>query len=398
MYGYFLIWLPYILFLHSMSSQNRYVILKHLFINNERQIGIQFYPNKLIHLVIKDLDNAKWSSEFSMVYIKNTKQNLEAIFKGFKGVAWVNGNSFFTHNPSGKGLSPLSLGSIRAKQIEPNRIKCPDNYIQKLELGHYSINTAKTYTHKFETFINHFGTKDLLNTDEQMIKDYLQGLVRAGKSDSYINQMINSIKFYYEQVMGMPNRFYAIDRPRKKQRLPKVISTEEVKLLINSSNNIKHKCIISVLYSAGLRRAELLNLKIENIDSNRMVINVINGKGGKDRVTLLSKQLLTDLRIYFKEWKPQIYLFEGLKNRQYSASSVSTIVKTAAKKAGINKLVTPHILRHSFATHLLESGTDLRYIQTLLGHNSTKTTELYTEVAIHNIRTIKNPLDSLFLI
>ena len=380
-----------------MSSQKIYVVLKHLYIKDEKQIGIQFYPNKLIQLVIKSLDNAKWSKEFGMVYIKNTKQNLDAIFIGFKGVAWVNASSFFTKYKAGKEPTSLSLDKLRTAKTELNRRKCPDNYIQKLEIGHYSLNTAKTYTHKFETFINHFNTDDLLSIDERLIKDYLQGLVHAGNSDSYINQMINSIKFYYEQVMGMPNRFYSIDRPRKKQRLPKVISKEDVKALINCSPNIKHKCVISLLYSAGLRRAELLDLKIENIDSKRMVINVINGKGGKDRITLLSKQVLIDLRIYFKEWQPKVYLFEGPKHSQYSAASVTTIVKKATKKANINKLVTPHILRHSFATHLLESGTDLRYIQTLLGHNSTKTTELYTEVAIHNIKTIKNPLDNLFL-
>lgn len=380
-----------------MSSKNKYVILKHLVINSEKQIGIQFFSDRLIQLVIKSLDNAKWSKEFSMVYIKNTKENLDAIFSGFKDVAWVNANSFFTQYHAGKGVTSVSLDKLRAKEPKLNKLKCPENFLQKLELGHYSINTARIYTHKFELFMNHFKTTDLLTINEQMIKAYLQGLVQSGKSDSFINQMINSIKFYYEQVMGMPNRFYTIDRPRKKQRLPKVISKEEVKLLINSSNNIKHKCIISILYSAGLRRAELLNLKIEDIDSKRMVINVIHGKGGKDRITLLSMQVLADLRIYFKEWQPKKYLFEGPRNLQYSAASVSTIVKTAAKKARITKLVTPHILRHSFATHLLESGTDLRYIQTLLGHNSTKTTELYTEVAIHNIKTIKNPLDSLFL-
>ena len=380
-----------------MNPKKNYVVLKHLFINNEKQIGIQFYPNKLIQLVVKSLDNPKWSKEFSMAYVKNTKQNLDAIFKGFKGVAWINANSFFPHYKSGKEPSTISLENLRKPKKDPNRIKCPASYIQKLEIGRYSLNTAKTYTYKFETFINHFNTDDLLSINEQMIKDYLQNLVWEGKSDSYINQMINSIKFYYEHVMGMPNRFYAIDRPRKKQSLPKVISKDDVKALIKCSNNLKHKCIMSLLYSAGLRRAELLDLKIENIDSKRMVINVINGKGGKDRITLLSHQVLTDLRAYFKEWQPKVYLFEGPKHSQYSAASVSTIVKNAAKKAKINKLVTPHILRHSFATHLLESGTDLRYIQVLLGHNSTKTTELYTEVAIHNIKTIKNPLDSLFL-
>ena len=166
-----------------------------------------------------------------------------------------------------------------------------------------------------------------------------------------------------------------------------------MKELINSTNNIKHRCIVSLLYSAGLRRSELINLKIENIDSKRMLIRVENGKGGKDRYTILSKKLLVDLRYYYKKWKPNKYLFEGASGGKYSPTSIKEIVRKAAIKAKIHIRVTPHMLRHSFATHLLESGTDLRYIQTLLGHSSPKTTEIYTHVASTTFNSIKNPLD-----
>lgn len=193
----------------------------------------------------------------------------------------------------------------------------------------------------------------------------------------------------------MPNRFYSIERPKKKQVLPKVISTEEVKMMLDTVSNLKHKCIISLLYSAGLRRGELINLKIGDIDSKRMVITVNQAKGGKDRLTILSESVLSLLRQYFMEYKPKVFLFEGAKGGLYSAESVSKIVKNAAKKAGITKTVTPHMLRHSFATHLLENGTDIRYIQVLLGHNSTRTTEIYTQVAINNIQTIKSPIEKL---
>jgi len=210
--------------------------------------------------------------------------------------------------------------------------------------------------------------------------------------------MINSIKFYYEVVEEMPNRFYSIERPRKKDPLPKVISAEEVQVMIQCTTNIKHRCIISLFYSSGLRRQELLDLKINDIDNKRMVINVINGKGGKDRITLLSPGVLKDLRSYFKEYRPKTYLFEGENGGQYSETSVSKIVTKARCAAKIQKKVTPHILRHSFATHLLENGTDLRTIQVLLGHSSSKTTEVYTEVAINHIKTIKSPIDLLNLI
>jgi len=259
------------------------------------------------------------------------------------------------------------------------------------------MNTAKTYIQLFEKFINHYKKIELSSIDENDIRLYMQHLVQHGKSNSYINQMINSIKFYYEVVLQMPNRFYSIERPRKREALPKVISLEEVQSIIKNTNNIKHKCIVSLLYSAGLRRSELLNLKPEDIDSKRMVITVLHGKGNKDRLTILSQSVLDDLRIYFKAWQPKTYLFEGKPGEQYSGSSISKIIYNACHKAKIRKRVTPHMLRHSFATHLLENGTDLRYIQVLLGHSSSKTTEIYTQVAINNIKTIKSPIELLNL-
>jgi integrase/recombinase XerD len=233
----------------------------------------------------------------------------------------------------------------------------------------------------------------LLEINEDLIRKYLQKLIQDGKSNSYVNQAVNSVKFYYEVVLGMPNRFYSIERPRSENKLPKVISKEEVLAIINATNNIKHKCIVSLLYSAGLRRSELLNLKITDIDSNRMLIRVESAKGNKDRMTLLSKYVLEDLRIYFKEHKPKKWLIEGAKGGKYSAESVVKIIKRASTKSKITQNVTPHTLRHSFATHLLENGTDLRYIQTLLGHSSSKTTEIYTHVATSSFHKIKNPMD-----
>ena len=193
----------------------------------------------------------------------------------------------------------------------------------------------------------------------------------------------------------MPNRFYSIERPFKEVKLPKVLSQEEVKKIINATNNIKHRCIVGLLYSAGLRRQELLNLRIQDIDSKRMLVTIHQGKGKKDRITVLSEKVLEDLRLYFKEWKPTHYLFEGKPGEKYGRSSIGKIISRAASKSKISKVVTPHMLRHSFATHLLEAGTDLRYIQTLLGHTSSKTTEIYTQVSLGHMQSIKSPLDSL---
>jgi integrase/recombinase XerD len=191
----------------------------------------------------------------------------------------------------------------------------------------------------------------------------------------------------------MPNRFYSVERPFKKESLPKVISKESVIKMIDVCPNIKHRCIVALLYSSGLRRAALLNLKISEIDSERMTIRVTQGKGKKDRISILSKRLLGDLREYYRAWRPKEYLFEGQEGRRYSATSVAKIIDKAAKKAKIAQKVSPHMLRHSLATHLLENGPDLRQIQTLLGHNSLKTTEVYTHVAVQGMNKIKNPLD-----
>lgn len=204
---------------------------------------------------------------------------------------------------------------------------------------------------------------------------------------------VNSIKFYYEIVLGFPNRFYSIERPRKQKKLPIILSKEEVVKIIESTNNIKHRCILSILYSAGLRRSELINLKIQDIDSKRMVIKINDAKGNKDRYTLLAQSFLVDLRKYYQQYKPQEYLFEGISGGKYNGASIANILKYASNNARINKHITPHTLRHSFATHLLENGTDLRHIQLLLGHSSTKTTEIYTHVATHSFKNIKNPLD-----
>ena len=190
----------------------------------------------------------------------------------------------------------------------------------------------------------------------------------------------------------MPNRFYSIERPRKHKQLPNVLSKEEILKLIECANNLKHKCIIGLLYSSGLRRGELLNLLVTDIDSNRMMVHIKNAKGNKDRYSVLSLSILKDLKAYYKEYRPAKYLFEGPNGNKYSVTSVLRIIDSAAIKAGIVKKITPHMLRHSFATHLLENGTDIRHIQLLLGHSSTKTTEIYTHVANRSFMNIKDLL------
>ncbi len=377
-----------------MRDLHLHITLKHLFINNGKMIGIQFYPNKLIHKLIKTLPSPKWSNEFNMVYIKNNKGNLTQLFDTFRGIAWVDTRNFIKDKPI-KDNPPLNIDSFRTRNLSKTFKACPEEFLTKLELKRYSFNTAKSYISSFEKFINRFHKTPINQLTEIEIRKYLKELHDKGVSNAYLHLVVNSIKFYYETVLDMPNRFYTIERPRIEKKLPKVLSVEEIKLLINNTNNIKHKCIISLLYSAGLRRSELINLKINNIDSKRMLVFVAHAKGNKDRYTILSETTLTDLREYYKQWQPKYYLFEGIKGKQYSSSSIGNIVNQAAKKSGITKKVTPHMLRHSFATHLLENNTDLRYIQALLGHNSSTTTEIYTQVAIKHVQQVISPLDYL---
>jgi site-specific recombinase XerD len=368
------------------------ITLKHLLINQKKCIGLQFNTNKVIQALVDKLPNASWSKEFGMFYISNNKSNLDLIFKTFYGIAWINGNYFFSEKIINADNPELNLERYRNRKPKDNFKTCPEEYLLKLELKRYSDNTVRTYVSCFESFINYYYNEDPITLNEIDVRKYLQKLVQEGKSNSYVNLAVNSIKFYYEIVLGMPNRFYAIERPRKEKQLPEVLSKEEIINIINNTNNLKHRCIVGLLYSSGLRRSELLNLKITDIDSKRMVVIVKKAKGNKDRLSVLSPSILKDLQKYYKEYRPEKYLFEGQKGDKYSVTSVLKIISTAARKAGIHKKVTPHMLRHSFATHLLENGTDIRHIQLLLGHNSTKTTEIYTHVANRSFMEIKDLL------
>ncbi|GGK32770.1 hypothetical protein GCM10007962_28880 [Yeosuana aromativorans] len=371
----------------------RSITLKHLLIGNKKCIGLQYHADKVTQALVSTLPELEWSDRFNMHYVPNSEPNLKAIFKMLKGTVWVNGNYFFRDRPLKDTAGTIDVQWFRTRKHKEGYRTIPEDYLKKLELKKYANSTVKNYVACFESFINHYKDVDLMSLDENDIRDYLQRLVQEKRSNSYINQAINAIKFYYEVVLGMPNRFYAIERPRREHKLPKVLSKEEVLAMIDSTNNIKHKCIVGLLYSSGLRRSELLDLKPVDIDGKRMLVKVRQAKNNKDRLTVLSKSVLEDLRTYYRAHRPKEYLFEGpVPGERYSASSVLKIVTMAGERAGIKERVSPHMLRHSFATHLLEDGTDLRHIQMLLGHSSTKTTEIYTHVATNTFMNVKDLL------
>jgi integrase/recombinase XerD len=275
--------------------------------------------------------------------------------------------------------------------------KALSNFKNWLRSKRYSENTIKTYLDAMKSFLVFYNTKAIADLDNDDVIDYNnEYILKKHLSASYQNQIVNAIKLFFKTIQDKKIDIERIHRPKHPKMLPNVLSKEEVKIILEAHANPKHKVMLSLIYSCGLRRSELLNLKPSDIDSKRYIIIIRQSKGRKDRITPLSLKILEMLREYYKVHKPKNWLFEGrIAGEKYSEQSLQSIFKQALQKAEITKPVTLHWLRHSYATHLLESGTDLRYIQELLGHNSSKTTEIYTHVSTKSLQQIKSPFDDL---
>ncbi|MBN2617694.1 MAG: tyrosine-type recombinase/integrase [Spirochaetales bacterium] len=264
---------------------------------------------------------------------------------------------------------------------------------EELKLKKYSKSTIKNYIKYFKDFCNYNNNRKIDSISDEEIHNYLTKTITDDKSTAFQKMVINSIKFYYKEVLRRPVKDFLYVRPKRERKLPIVLSKNEVLLILDSLKNLKHKAVLTTIYSAGLRVSEASNLKYKHIDFDRNVIRIEQSKGKKDRYTPLSSNLVRLLATYIDIYKPEDYLFEGQNGGNYSIRSIQSIFKSAVSKCNIRKDVTVHSLRHSFATHLLEAGTDLRYIQEILGHSSSKTTEIYTHVTTTNIGRIKSPLD-----
>ena len=351
---------------------------------NNRKINARFPFNQNLVTRIKTIPYASWNKE-ERVWILPFSDTIKNTI-------------IYYFEQAGFEVKVKEINTNKNKEIKfyTNNRKCPDEFINKLKLKRYSKNTINTYVSAFTDFINYYADKNIDDITEQEIKNYLLYLIEKRKiSSSFQNQIINAVKFYYEKVKGGDRTFYFIERPIKEKILPTVLSEEEVKSILATVENLKHRCILLTIYSAGLRISELINLKIADIDSKRNIINIKSAKGKKDRYSLLSDKLLIYLRQYYLEYKPKVWLFEGQYGGQYTESSIQQIFRRACIHAKIKKHATVHTLRHSFATHLLEHGTDLRYIQELLGHSSSKTTEIYTHITKKGMEQVKSPLDNL---
>ncbi len=269
-------------------------------------------------------------------------------------------------------------------------------YRGMLELKRYSPNTIRTYLHAFQVFLRAFPDDKPSQITKPMIMDWLLRESKAKAwSEANQNTMINAIKFFYEKLLNHPREYYDLPRPKKSHPLPNILSLDEVRSILRVTENVKHRTILMAAYASGLRLSEVLNLELRDIDSKRMMIHVRNAKGKKDRYVMLSELFLDVCREYYRQYKPDKYLFQGQFREKYSARSVQEIIKAACCKAKIRKRVTYHTLRHCFATHLLEAGTDLRRVQELLGHSSIKTTEIYTHVTANDTIRVRSPLDNL---
>jgi len=328
-----------------------------------------------------DAKNKWWTIPFSESFVKLVTDVCE--LQKLKVV--------LEEEPSGeagtKRISPLDI---------PNYRRAPESYKNKhIELRN-SPNTIKNYISAFEEFINYFYRFDIDSITEPQILEFLRYLITERRvSISYQNISINAIKFYYEKVLKGQRKFYFIDRPRKDIILPDVLNIDEITAMIKTADNIKHKLIIMFAYASGLRLGEVVRLKLTDIDRQRMQVRVEQGKGRKDRYTKLSEKILPVLDKYLEEYKPEELIFNGEKGKAYSERSVQEVVKSIAIKAGIAQKVTPKTLRHTFATHSLENGIDLRYIQSMMGHASSKTTEIYTHITTKGFENIKSPMDGL---
>ena len=335
----------------------------------EKRIAVFFDKNSRLVSEIKSRTDSRWSQTLKIWHFPDTDENRREF--GIKPKA--------DSLPNEKGIRNL------------------ENFRLWMRSKRYSENTIVIYMDAAKCFLVFFNKKDLSEIDNDDVIIYNNDyILKNNLSASYQNQIVSALKLFFLTVGDRKIEIDSIHRPKRSRVLPNVLSKEEVKAILDAHVNIKHRAMLSLIYSCGLRCGELLALRPVNIDSKRNIVLLKNSKGKKDRIVPLSPKILELLRLYYKNYKPVTFLFEGrFKGETYDARSLQLVLKLALVKAGIKKPVTLHWLRHSYATHLMEGGTDLRYIQELLGHNSSKTTEIYTHVSTKSLQQIKSPFDDL---
>ena len=347
---------------------------------NNSVFFLHFYFNDLIIEKLKSI-SASWSQTKKCWCLKNSEENLALILELFKDITKVD-------------VSKIPKKTRFKRDLTTAEKKILNNFYLFLKGKRYSQSTIQTYTFFIADFIN-FHTKtpleELTNRDVELFIETV--FIERNYSVSSQRQFISALKIFTVFYPQIKINNLSLERPKKSRTLPSVLSQEEVLRIIQYTQNIKHRAILTLLYSCGLRIGELINLKLEDFHVERKQLIVKKGKGRKDRYVSLADSFLPLLSNYYHSYKPTIYFVEGQNGGKYSAESIRSFLRKSCKKAGIRKLVTPHTLRHSYATHLLENGVDLRYIQTLLGHSKPETTMIYTHVQRKDLMEIQNPLD-----
>jgi len=365
--------------------------------NEGKVLAIKFTYKKEIYQLLSSNVHSKWDKELRCFTLQASKTVLQKFLQSVTGTLKICLHNELT-------ISDYQIQSILFEQAYKkgaNFKSVPIEFLKYMQLKNYSHNTISTYYFYLLRYINtyKFSTIAQLNQyPSEKVNEYHKLMCGEKEfSPVTLNQSVNAIKLYYQKVLKRDLVLDEIDRPKREKTLPKVWNLEQVEKIIKCVSNKKHQCMLSLIYGGGLRIGELLNLRISDINSKTMQVRVIQGKGKKDRYTLLSYNTLDLLREYFKEYKPKDYLFEGQFGGKYSSSSLLGVLDDALAKSKVPKCGGLHVLRHSFATHLLEGGTDIRYIQELLGHYSSKTTEVYTHVSNKYLQGIKSPMDNVCL-
>ena len=346
---------------------------------------------------LTDDPDIKWNKSKGFWYMPYIKLNLHRFFKAYKKFGYIDYSNF-------RGTKHKSKIHITKKRKGKKIDKIPEEaknliskFISWMEQKRYAKKTIEVYANALCVFFGYYQNKQVAEIGLSDIEVFNNNfIIKKNYSASFQNQVINAIKLFYLKMLKTKFEMEGLERPRRGRPLPKVLPKEMVKELLEGIPNLKHKAALSVVYGLGLRRSELINIKLTDIDSKAKTVVLRHAKGQKDRVLPLPNNLLRLLRNYYKSYKPKIWLIEGDKEgKPYSATSLQNIFKKYLARVSKNNTFTLHSLRHSYATHILDAGTDIRFIQELLGHKSSRTTEIYTHVSMRSLRNIKSPLDDM---
>ncbi len=363
------------------SLQHPTIFLEEKIHRKNNQLLIKFEYDETLISLVRTVNGASWSKSLKAWYLISTAENLSMILKLFKNVTKVD-------------VSKISKKTPFKRDLTDEQKKLLNQFYLFLKGKRYSQSTIQTYTFFIADFINFHTKIPLKELSNRAVELFIETVfMERNYSVSSQRQFISALKIFTVFYPQTKIHNLSLERPKKSRILPSVLSQEEVLRIIQYTQNIKHRAILTLLYSCGLRIGELINLKLIDFHIDRKQLIVKKGKGRKDRYVSLADSFLPLLSNYYHSYKPTIYFVEGQNGGKYSAESIRSFLRKSCKKAGIRKPVTPHTLRHSYATHLLENGVDLRYIQTLLGHSKPETTMIYTHVQRKDLMEIQNPLD-----